>query len=81
MDFVPEEPAKALASQWQYAQDASNKRKGEPLSQKTGSPSLLLTYAQWEMDQPARPRVIAYNEHFIAVVPYWAVWPFEVSTR
>jgi UDPglucose--hexose-1-phosphate uridylyltransferase len=23
-------------------------------------------------------RVIAANDHFIAVVPYWAVWPFEV---
>jgi UDPglucose--hexose-1-phosphate uridylyltransferase len=23
-------------------------------------------------------RVVAANESFIAVVPYWAVWPFEV---
>lgn len=81
MDYIPEEPAKALTSQWQYAQDANNKRQGEPLSHKTGSPNLLLTYAQWEMNQPGRPRVIAFNDHFIAVVPYWAVWPFEVSTK
>ncbi|CAO1628550.1 unnamed protein product [Sympodiomycopsis kandeliae] len=78
MDYIPEEPAKALASQWQYSQDGSNKRPGEPLSAITGSPNLLLTYAQWEMEQPGRPRVIAHNDDFIAVVPYWAVWPFEI---
>lgn len=79
MDYVPEEPAKALRSQWQYSQDTANaQRSGEPRSN-SGLPSMLLTYAKWEMDQPERPRVVAFNDDWIAVVPYWAVWPFEVS--
>jgi len=24
-----------------------------------------------------RERMVAENEHFVALVPYWAVWPFE----
>lgn len=77
LDYVPEEPAKALASQWAYAQDEANRRAGEPLSS-TGRPSLLLTYAQWELAQPGQPRVVALNEDWVALVPYWALWPFEV---
>ncbi|PWN24092.1 galactose-1-phosphate uridyl transferase [Microstroma glucosiphilum] len=77
LDYVPEEPGKALASQWEYAQNPSNDREGDPKSV-NGRPNLLLTYAKWEMDQPGTPRVIASNEDWIAVIPYWAVWPFEV---
>jgi UDPglucose--hexose-1-phosphate uridylyltransferase len=22
-------------------------------------------------------RIVLENEHFVALVPYWAVWPFE----
>ncbi|MGA2809424.1 MAG: UDP-glucose--hexose-1-phosphate uridylyltransferase [Terracidiphilus sp.] len=29
-------------------------------------------------EKAARKRVIFENEHFAAVVPWWAVWPFEV---
>ncbi len=36
---------------------------------------LLLDYAQLESEQ--RVRIVAENEHWLAVVPYWAVWPFE----
>lgn len=41
---------------------------------KHGSP-LLLDYAQLEQDRPER--VVAVNAEWIALVPYWAVWPFE----
>ena len=37
---------------------------------------LLLDYATLELKQ--RERVVVENEHWLAVVPYWAVWPFEV---
>lgn len=79
LDYVPEEPAKAIKSQHKYSQapTAAGTTSG-PLSN-TGKPSLLLTYAKWEMDQPDRPRVIAFNDDWIALVPYWAIWPFEVS--
>jgi UDPglucose--hexose-1-phosphate uridylyltransferase len=37
---------------------------------------LLCTYRELELG--LGERVIAANESFVAVVPYWAVWPFEV---
>lgn len=37
---------------------------------------LLLDYAQLEAEQ--QERVVLQNEHWLAVVPYWAVWPFEM---
>lgn len=40
-----------------------------------GSP-LLLDYAHLESERAER--TIAENDHWIAVVPYWAMWPFEV---
>ena len=36
---------------------------------------LLLDYAQKELDQAER--VICAQDHWVAVVPYWAVWPYE----
>jgi UDPglucose--hexose-1-phosphate uridylyltransferase len=36
------------------------------------NPSLLADYLRKE-----RERIIEENEHMLAVVPYWAVWPFE----
>ena len=39
-----------------------------------GSP-LLVDYLQAELD--AGSRVIVESDHFVAVVPYWAVWPYE----
>jgi UDPglucose--hexose-1-phosphate uridylyltransferase len=40
-----------------------------------GSP-LLLDYALKEL--PEGQRVVVQNEHWLAVVPFWAVWPFEI---
>jgi UDPglucose--hexose-1-phosphate uridylyltransferase len=40
-----------------------------------GSP-LLLDYAEVELREGER--VVAQNEHWLAVVPWWAVWPFEI---
>ena len=37
---------------------------------------LLLDYADLEIQRGER--VILADEHWLAVVPYWAVWPFEV---
>jgi UDPglucose--hexose-1-phosphate uridylyltransferase len=36
---------------------------------------LLLDYARLELER--RERVIVEDEHWLALVPYWAVWPFE----
>jgi len=37
---------------------------------------LLLDYLEEERGR--RERLIVQNEHWTALVPYWAVWPYEV---
>jgi len=37
---------------------------------------LLLDYARSESKE--KVRAVAISEHWVAVVPYWAVWPFEI---
>jgi len=39
-----------------------------------GTP-MLLEYAHKELEY--RDRIVVQNDHWIAVVPYWAGWPFE----
>lgn len=36
---------------------------------------LLLDYVKQETDK--RQRIVVENEHWMVVVPFWAVWPFE----
>jgi UDPglucose--hexose-1-phosphate uridylyltransferase len=36
---------------------------------------LLVEYASVEADRQIR--MVVENEHWLAVVPYWAIWPFE----
>ncbi len=37
--------------------------------------SLLLDYMQLEQEQ--KERIVLENEHFVALVPFWAIWPYE----
>lgn len=60
-DFIPNEVAKAEANQQDYFD-------------KYGS-ALLFDYALRESKEGAR--TVVETEHWIAVVPYWAAWPFE----
>jgi UDPglucose--hexose-1-phosphate uridylyltransferase len=59
---IPNEPAKELGTQSAYM-----KKKGA---------CLLCDYLKEE--QRRGIRLVAANEHFTALVPFWAVWPFEV---
>jgi UDPglucose--hexose-1-phosphate uridylyltransferase len=59
---IPEVPAKELAAQRDYLS-----RNGE---------CLLCRYTKLEQEQSER--VICGNDTFVAMVPFWAVWPFEV---
>lgn len=36
---------------------------------------LLCDY--YQLEARSQERVVVQNEHFLAVVPYWAVWPYE----
>jgi UDPglucose--hexose-1-phosphate uridylyltransferase len=60
-DFIPNEPAKELAQQQQWLEARGT--------------LLLLDYALQEVS--AGERVVVHNAHWLAVVPWWAVWPFE----
>jgi UDPglucose--hexose-1-phosphate uridylyltransferase len=59
---IPGEPAKELANMSLYFAEHGT--------------TLLSDYLAVEVDR--KERVVCDNEHFVAVVPFWAVWPFEV---
>ncbi len=59
---VPDEPAAEAAAQAGYFAEH-----GRPM---------LADYVALEAREGAR--IVCENEHFLAVVPWWAVWPFEV---
>ncbi len=58
---LPNEPAKELARQAAHA--AATGR------------CLLCDYAALELREGER--LVCHNDHWLAVVPFWAVWPFE----
>jgi len=60
-NLLPNEPAKEDRQQRAYRL-------------KHGSP-LLVDYAHLEIER--KSRIIVENEYWLAVVPFWAVWPFE----
>jgi UDPglucose--hexose-1-phosphate uridylyltransferase len=59
---IPNEPAKELVAQRNYFSSQSR--------------PLLLEYLEEELRQ--QERIVASNQHFTALVPYWAIWPFEI---
>jgi UDPglucose--hexose-1-phosphate uridylyltransferase len=58
---LPNEPAKEDAHQRLYHEEHKS--------------NLLLDYLDWEATE--RTRVVVENRHWVALVPLWAVWPFE----
>jgi UDPglucose--hexose-1-phosphate uridylyltransferase len=61
-NYVPNEPAKELAAQSRYLSESGA--------------CLLCDYL--EAERARGERVVVGNQHFTALVPFWAVWPFEV---
>lgn len=61
-NFLPNEPAKEVETQKKYFEKNQS--------------SLLLDYGLYESEQ--KERIVSENDEWIAVVPYWAVWPFEL---
>jgi UDPglucose--hexose-1-phosphate uridylyltransferase len=59
---LPNEPAKEMERQRTYFE--------------AHQACLLCNYLKLEIE--SQERVIHENEHFVALVPFWAVWPFEV---
>ena len=61
-EHIPNEPALELAAQQEYLTSHHKQ--------------LLSTYLALELEQ--RDRIVAENETWVALVPFWAVWPFEL---
>jgi len=61
-ESVPNEPRKEGAAQHNY-------------TEANGS-CLLCDYLAIEQD--LKDRIVTQNEHFSALVPFWAIWPFEI---
>ena len=75
---IPGIPATELGSLSRYAVSSpapSSAPKGP-----RGRPCLLCEYAHFEVnvDNQDEGRVVVKNDHWVAVVPWWAVWPFEI---
>lgn len=62
LDRLPNKPFKEDVQQRTYWQENGR--------------SLLVDYAQQEAEK--KERIVIENKHWLAVVPFWAVWPFEV---
>jgi UDPglucose--hexose-1-phosphate uridylyltransferase len=58
---IPEEPAKKAKAQLAYF--------------KKHSKTLLSDYLQAELAK--KERILFENDHFVGLIPFWAVWPFE----
>jgi UDPglucose--hexose-1-phosphate uridylyltransferase len=61
-EHIPNEPAKELKRQKKYFDENNS--------------TLLSNYLKEEHKR--KERIIFANDHFTALVPYWAVWPFEM---
>ena len=59
---LPNEPAKEQSNQKKYLDDRGK--------------CLLCEYLRMEVE--ATERIVCENSHFLALVPFWAVWPYEV---
>jgi UDPglucose--hexose-1-phosphate uridylyltransferase len=77
---IPSYPAAELENLKKYSQASeamvieSNSPRGPG-----NRPCLLCEYATYELSvKEGEGRVIFFNEHWVALVPYWAVWPFEL---
>ncbi len=61
-DILPDEPVRELSSFVDYFQKHHT--------------TLLEDYLSLELEK--RKRIVCANGHFVAVVPFWAIWPFEI---
>lgn len=77
LSAVPTLPATEIASLTRYA-SSEVAPSGAPKGP-NGCPCMLCEYAHFELTVPeSESRVVVKNEHWVALVPWWATWPFEI---
>lgn len=80
LSVVPTLPAKELASLQNFA--LSNAATSGAPTGPNGRPCLLCEYAHFEVAVAHEEgRVIFKNDHWVALVPWWAIWPFEILCK
>ena len=60
-ETIPDELAREMSTATEYFQ-----------AHKT---TMLADYVKLELEQ--KERLVCWNDHFVVLVPFWAVWPFE----
>ena len=74
---VPSLPATELANLERYAENNSPSESAP--KGPGGKACLLCEYAHFEGGvAESDGRIVVKNEHFVALVPWWAIWPFEI---
>ncbi|KAF8906031.1 HIT-like domain-containing protein [Gymnopilus junonius] len=77
LSVVPTLPAQELQSLKNYALTTTTP--SEAPNGLNGRPCLLCEYAHAELKVPREGgRIVVSNRHWVAVVPWWATWPFEI---
>jgi len=71
---LPTLPVKELNNLRDYSESSAATTNGPKGYQ--NKPCLLCEYVTYE--RTARERIVVENERFVALVPWWAYWPFEV---
>lgn len=73
---MPEEPASELDNLSRYASQTKPRTSSQHPCGPGGKPCLLCTYASEEVQRGER--VVEQVGGWVAVVPFWATWPFEI---
>ena len=68
-------PHGQIWAQYSIPQEVERKTKMQRAYFEKNGSSLLGDYLQQELDKDER--ILFQNEHFVALVPFWAVWPYE----
>jgi len=77
LSAVPTIPSTELASLARYA-STKVPPSGAPKGP-NGCPCLLCEYVHFELSVPkSEGRIVVQNEHWMALVPWWATWPYEI---
>ncbi len=68
-------PHGQIWAQRSVPEEIVKKTQQQQLYWSTHKKSLLSSYLAQELE--SKERVLLENEHFVALVPYWAIWPYE----
>jgi len=78
LSAVPTIPMQELASLKEYSLTTLTPQSTAP-RRLEGRPCMLCEYAHAELAQPEEQgRTVVSNQDWIALVPWWATWPFEI---